>query len=283
MASISPPPDEVLIRYLLGELAPVETERLDEQSVADPAFFDRLDAVENDLIDSYIRRDLPYDLEERFRTHYLTSEARAQKVRFAAALARHQERPSNVVSMKPRGGRMVPWLLPLAATIAIVGLGLLFLPASRNAVPDRPAAPQVSQTQPGERPAAPQPALQDPAAPQAPAKETLFAFTLAAPRRGVDDARVVAIPATATDVTVRLELDSDDFPRYRVVLKQPSSDRTIWRSGALTAEVVGAGKVVPALIPARHFDTERYWIELEGLPSGGTAEQIATYAFRVVR
>lgn len=283
MASISPPPDEVLIRYLLGELAPVEAERLDEQSVADPAFFDRLDAVENDLIDSYVRRELPDDLLERFKTHYLTSETRARKVRFAAALANRQKRPATVVPMMPRGGRMVPWLLPLAATIAIAGFGLLFLSSSRDAAPARPSAPQVSQTQPAAPPAASQPAIQDPDVPAAPARETLFAFTLAAPRRGVDDAQEVVIPATATNVSIRLEIESDDFPRYRVSLKQPSSDRTIWRSSALTAEAEGAGRVVPALIPAGHFGTERYWVELEGLPPGGAAELIATYTFRAVR
>jgi hypothetical protein len=110
----------------------------------------------------------------------------------------------------------------------------------------------------------------------------VFAFTLAAPRRGVDNLASVNIPAGTTDVTVRMELELNDFPQYRAVLKDPSSDRVLWRSGALKSEAQAASKVVPVMIPARHFDAQRYIIELEGVPASAAAELIGTYAFRVV-
>jgi hypothetical protein len=280
MASLSTPPDEVLVRYILGELSPVEADPLDERSVVDPDFFERLDAVENDLVDAYVRRELPPALQDRFRQRYVTSEARAEKLRFASALAQRHQRTATVIPMKPRASAAVPWLLPLAATIAVVGLGLWFLPEDG----DLPNGTQQAQQQSAPSPEPTQPA--SPSAVDAPAptpKESLFAFTLAAPRRGVDDLQAISIPASATSVTVRAELEIDDFPRYRAILKNPGTGRVLWRSSVLTAEGQRTSRVVPVMIPARHFDTQRYFLELEGLSAGGTAEPITTYAFRVVR
>ncbi len=50
--------DQVLIRYLLGSLSEEEAERLDELGIADDAFAWRLRAVENDLVDGYVRGEL---------------------------------------------------------------------------------------------------------------------------------------------------------------------------------------------------------------------------------
>lgn len=280
MASLSTPPDDVLVRYILGELSPAEAEPLDERSVVDPDFFERLDAVENDLVDAYVRQELPAALQDRFKERYVTSQARAEKLRFASALAQRQKRTATVIPMKPRAANAVPWLLPLAATIAVVGLGLWFLPQDQ----DVPTGTQQAQQQPAPSPETTQPA--PPRAVDVPAptpKESVFAFTLAAPRRGVDDLQAIRIPAATTSVTVRAELEIDDFPRYRAILKNPATGRVLWRSSALTAEGQGASRVVPVMIPSRHFDTQRYFIELEGLSASGTAEPITTYAFRVVR
>lgn len=285
MASIHTPPDEVLVRYLLGELPSVEADALDERSVVDPDFFERLDAIENDLVDSYARGELPADVQERVKRRYLTSEARAEKVRFASALAHRHKRPATVIPMKPRARNAVPWLLPMAATIAVVGLGLWFLPENRD--PDNtPATQQASQDPqpaPVPAPAQPSPAPAPIAEPPASTpRQSLFAFTLAAPRRGVEDIPTVKIPADTTDVTVRMQLEIDDFPRYRAVLKDAPSGRAVWRSSTLASERKAASAAVPVTIPARHFEAGRYLLELEGMSAGGTAEPISVYAFRVV-
>jgi hypothetical protein len=284
MASLTTPPDEILVRYLLGELPAAEADTLDERSIVDPDFFERLEAIENDLVDDYVRRELPADLAARFTRGYLTTAERAGKVGFASALAQRQNRTATVIPMKPRARNAVPWLLPLAATIAVIGLGLWFLPGTRNLPADAPATQQAAaDAQPAPAPDATQPTPAPPVdAPPATVKETLFAFTLAAPRRGVDDPPSITIPAEATSVTLRAELEIDDFPRYRAILKDPATDRVLWRSSPLTPETQGASKVVPVMIPARHFDTRRYFLELEGVSAAGTGEPIATYAFRVV-
>jgi hypothetical protein len=284
MASLTTPPDEVLVRYLLGELPPVEADTLDERSVVDQDFFERLEAVENDLVDGYVRQELTPDLRDRFARGYLAAGDHADKVRFASALAKRQKRPATVLPMKPRAANAVPWLLPVAATIAVVGLGLWVLPQDQKLPNNTPATEQATR----DPEPAPSPAPQEPAAPPVDAppptrQEALFAFTLAAPRRGADELTTIRIPSSATTVTVRTELEIDDFPRYRAILKSSAADTVLWRSGTLAAEGQDASRVVPITIPARHFATQRYLLELEGISAAGTAEPITTYAFRVVR
>ena len=281
MASTPPPPDEVLTRYLLGELSTADADHLDASSVSDEEFFERLDALENDLIDSYVSGGMPAPMQERFRRGYLTSAARAEKVRFAEALARRGKRPASVVPMKPRASRVVPWMLPMAAGIVIVGLGLVFLPDNQDAGPTTSTPTPVAQA-PGERPGTVQP-VPAPNVPPLTAVEGIYAFTLAAPRRSVEAPSSITIPAVANNVTLRMEVELDDYPRYRAVLKQAGDDRVLWRSGVLTSEAQGAGRVVPAVIPARHFDEGRYLLELTGVTAGGAAEPVAAYAFNVGR
>src|SRR5882724_3941218 len=78
--------DQVLVRYLLGALPEEEAERLDGLSIADDAFAWRLNAVENDLVDGYVRGELSSDDLARFKNSYLSSPKRLQKLEFAEAL-----------------------------------------------------------------------------------------------------------------------------------------------------------------------------------------------------
>jgi hypothetical protein len=75
-----------MVSYLLGALPAAEAERLDELSIADDEFADRLGAVENDLVDAYVRGELAGDRLERFNRHYLASPRRHEKVRLARTL-----------------------------------------------------------------------------------------------------------------------------------------------------------------------------------------------------
>jgi anti-sigma factor RsiW len=79
--------DEVIVRYLLGELPAEEETGLERRYLADPALLDRIDAVEDDLIDDYVRDALPPEQREHFESRFLTAE-RLERVRLAEALRR---------------------------------------------------------------------------------------------------------------------------------------------------------------------------------------------------
>src|SRR5215469_4441925 len=80
--------DRLLTRYLLGGLDDNEAERLDELSIADDEFASRLQVAEDDLVDAYVHGELGGETLEQFRSFYLSSARRREKVQFAEALFR---------------------------------------------------------------------------------------------------------------------------------------------------------------------------------------------------
>ncbi|MGH9856654.1 MAG: hypothetical protein ACRD4B_02305, partial [Acidobacteriota bacterium] len=57
--------------YLLGRLQEDETEKLDELSIADDEFALRRQAVENELIDAYLKGEISEPNLRKFETRYL--------------------------------------------------------------------------------------------------------------------------------------------------------------------------------------------------------------------
>jgi predicted nuclease with TOPRIM domain len=77
--------DQVITQYLLGSLPEVETERLDELSITSQEFAESLSASEKDLIDAYVQGELSGAMLAQFKSHYLSSPIRRERVEFAEA------------------------------------------------------------------------------------------------------------------------------------------------------------------------------------------------------
>jgi anti-sigma factor RsiW len=84
--------DQMIIQYLLGSLPEKETERVEELCFIDEEFAVRLSAVENDLVDAYVRGKLSGEKLERFDSHYLASPKRRKKVKTAQVLHAYAEK-----------------------------------------------------------------------------------------------------------------------------------------------------------------------------------------------
>jgi hypothetical protein len=76
---------QIISQYLLGSLGEAETERFDGLSITDDQFAEALQAVEKDLVDAYVQDELTGDDLERFKSYYLASPLRSEKVEFARA------------------------------------------------------------------------------------------------------------------------------------------------------------------------------------------------------
>ena len=105
-------------QYLLGSLDEAETERFDGLSITDDQFAEALQAAEKDLVDAYVQGEINGDELERFKSHYLASPMRREKVEFARAfrgwaeadLARGvQSQTQDEVVAKRAGSK---WFLP---------------------------------------------------------------------------------------------------------------------------------------------------------------------------
>ncbi len=84
--------DQFLTAYLLGSLSEEETEPLDELSITDDEFAGRLQVVENDLVDAYVRGELSGRVLEQFKSFYLLSPKRREKVRLAETFLAFDQR-----------------------------------------------------------------------------------------------------------------------------------------------------------------------------------------------
>jgi len=74
-------------RYLLRDLPEEERTRLEDRYAVDADVFEQILAIENDLIDSYIRGELTEVERQKFEAEFLKSAERREKVEFARALS----------------------------------------------------------------------------------------------------------------------------------------------------------------------------------------------------
>jgi hypothetical protein len=97
-----------------------------------------------------------------------------------------------------------------------------------------------------------------------------------------------AVPAIAVSegtqgIGFELRIESNDFARYQVALKDPASGRIVWRSAALAARAAGATPFVAVVVPAAVLKTQHYSFELAGLDAAGRGEAISSYAIQIDR
>lgn len=110
--------EKLITQYLLGELPEEQQIEIEDRAFSDKEFLASVTAVENDLIDEYVREELPEAMRQRFETRFLASEGRRKRIEFARALvqladeSRVRERGTTTVPAAP-----VSWRDALAAFI----------------------------------------------------------------------------------------------------------------------------------------------------------------------
>jgi len=113
------PNDAVLLRYLLGALPVDEAEPIEEASIVDENLAARLNAMECDLVDSYVRGELEGPNLAKFQSWYLSSPLRAQKVEAAKAIMLIIDAPEGVrAPAKPEVKPALEANRPAAAKVA---------------------------------------------------------------------------------------------------------------------------------------------------------------------
>ena len=113
------PNDAVLLRYLLGALPVDEAEPIEEASIVDENLAARLNAMECDLVDSYVRGELEGPNLAKFQSWYLSSPLRAQKVEAAKAIMLIIDTPEGVrAPAKPEVKPALEANRPAAAKVA---------------------------------------------------------------------------------------------------------------------------------------------------------------------
>jgi anti-sigma factor RsiW len=79
--------EKLIARYLLGELPEEQQIAIEDRAFADHEYLAAITAVENDLIDEYVRKELSATDRQRFEDRFFASAERRKRVDFARALA----------------------------------------------------------------------------------------------------------------------------------------------------------------------------------------------------
>src|SRR5262249_6382797 len=80
--------ETVVVRYLLGDLPEEAQVQVEDRAFSDPEYLRLIEAVEADLIDSYVIGQIQGSERRQFDGRFLASPERRKKVEFARALAR---------------------------------------------------------------------------------------------------------------------------------------------------------------------------------------------------
>lgn len=307
---MSEPGDPLLTRYLLGQLEEEEIERLDERSITDDSFASQLEAAENDLIDAFLHGELSGESLERFKRVF-SAPARLRKIEFAKALMQVSENVGLAQQPAPWRTRdqawatrsiwawftspqpRLQWTFAAAALLLLFGAGYL-LKVNRDLREQAGAARQQEaqlnqrtqelERQLNEHRAATGASSQPPESTESTAAPlpTTVAVLLLPQARGVGQVPKVSIPARADLLNLQLQLEMDDFPAYRVALKDPSSGGILWTSAKLKSASASNARVVKLSLPSRFLKPQTYVLELNGFAPGGTSQFISSYVFKAV-
>lgn len=112
---------------------------------------------------------------------------------------------------------------------------------------------------------------------------SIVAFNFEPPKRGAGQPVILNVPASADYLSISLELETDDFPLYRVALKNTANNQTLWQSGKLKARTKGNGKTLAVRFRSGLLKEGNYIFEVSGLSAEETTENIIGYPFRVVK
>jgi hypothetical protein len=276
--------DQLVIQYLLGETPEDQVERFDELSIVDDEFALRLTAVENDLVDAYVRGELTGTVRDRFQSHYLSSARRREKVIFAESLMVLTDRAavSAAAGGGPRGWSW-PRLFPVfaaAVCLLLIAAGLLTYRNSQlrsqlvRTQQDRAALERSQREAMSRLEKQRETAIAPPA--------VAVAIVLLPQTRGIGPLPAIAVPSTTRQVDFRLELESAAVAEYRVRLKVPATGQVLWRSGTVRPVSNGSVRSVSIALPGRLLIPRNYVLELSGISPEAGAELLNSYAFTVV-
>jgi hypothetical protein len=79
--------ERLIARYLLGELPEEQQVEIEDRAFEDKDYLATITAVENDLIDEYVRHELSETDRRKFENRFLASAERRKRVEFARSLA----------------------------------------------------------------------------------------------------------------------------------------------------------------------------------------------------
>lgn len=305
--------NELAKRFLLGNLSESERAEIEDSFLTQDEFYQELLIAEDDLIDAYVRDELPAPERALFEQSRLTLPHSRERVEFAQTLLNSVSGKTAVIPARVPD-RGVSWWQHLAgpfssrrpalgfafaaALLVIVVVGLWFLTNERQtgSVPEQAKTIQPKPATPYEAPT-PMPTAEQQQltrdevnSNRSPATETqkrtapvIATFTLSPGLvRSENGAGPLVLPAGATEVQLRLSLEGETHKKYRATLSTPEG-RKIWSRDLTGGRPSIESTHITLSLPADLLEGGDYVMDLSGVNVDGKWESVADYSFRVVK
>jgi hypothetical protein len=309
--------EELVKRFLLGDLSESERAEVEDRFLVKDEFFQELLIAEDDLVDAYVRGELPAPERALFERYCLATQHGRQRVEFARTLFNSISGKTETVVTTLEQDKTVSWWrslfgkffgsrpalsFALAAALLVVVIGGLWLliekartrftsePEQARQTTTPPAPPNESTPLPTNIPLEQeQVRRENENSDSAPPRETpkkaspvVATFTLQPGMvRGESGSGPLTLSGEATEVRLRLMLESEDYKQYRATLST-AEGRKIW-DRALTKRTSNKSADLTLSLPADLLKSGDYVLDLSGANTGGKWESVADYSFRVVR
>ena len=287
------------MRYLLGTLSEEERAKLEERYFADDKDFEEIEIAEEELIDRYVRGELTAAERTEFQQTVVRSPRLMERVEFAKLFADRLRPAPAVTTVKRRWwerfstGSGPQLSLAFSAALVLLAFGVLLfgwwqlqqqsrrLAAQQAALDqrqrelDKQAAELAQRVQPTP--------TETPIVPQEPAPQpgaALAAFTLfPGGTRSTSGSTDLRIRSGTSEVQLTLNLRAMDHSSYRVILNSPDR-QNIFSKSSLKPHVTNNRGALTFRIPAQKLPPGDYYLSLFGEPAN---ESVDDYPFRVIK
>ena len=240
--------------YLLWELGEDEREAVQRRILEEEDFFQLVAHTETDLIDAYVRKDLPEARLERIEQRLLQTPRNQERLRFAQALQARTLR-----SRSQSSTAVGKWWLGIAAVLAAALIGWTIW--ERQGVDPPPEALRS-------RPAA---------------LETLRLSLSGRALRGQEEVQQARLSESVGTLELRLRLDpADAHDRYHATVQSPEGE-TLESLQGLQASGDPQGRFVALTLSAPPLAEGRYEVELQGQDDENPPVLLDFYYFDLTR
>ncbi len=302
--------DNLMLRYLLGDLPESEQLAIEERCFADSDTFDRMWERENQMVDQYVRGRLAPAECARFEAHYLASPVHRQRVATARNLlaaadesARAHSAPKVFTSVRQR---LTQWSsarqFAMAVGLLLLAAGGIWLLVEQArlrgelaSLQTEKAARQNREQELARRIAVEQSEREhlsaelerlrkqqtEPRPAQSPPPQSvlkIFSFVLSPISVRGSASQPLAVSPDADQVQLQLTIPPGDWKSLQASI-QTLGGKPFWSQQQLKPH---AGKVI-VTVPAGKLPFNDYTLTLSGTNRAGETEEINRYSFRVIR
>ncbi|HKO35397.1 MAG TPA: zf-HC2 domain-containing protein [Pyrinomonadaceae bacterium] len=254
--------------------------QFEERLLTSDQVYEELVIVEDELIDEYLREELPAPERERFESHFLAAPEHQEKVRFARAFTKYVAAESTV---RPQEGAAIPLSeretieFPKPTTGRPPKSGWLGFPPIRNPIYGYALAAGVLLLVVGVSWFAWRNLN---SGPRDPGRVLSFVLTPGLSRGDAEGGNRLTVPADTGTIRLQLLLPEYRHESYEASLVD-AEGRTVITDRNLPKQLANGQPGVVLDVSASLVPAGDYRVKLNGLNPDGNSESVASYSFRI--